>query len=361
MASSRLLSKGMSWLYSELGAPPAGDRSRLEVAICNVTAELRNCLAVLLTGCNELVGCGMLKDRVRRLVYESLSLDIRKRLACSLLNDVVQASSKDDIALLEYMFASLDSAQALLEDRIRQIKFSGRTVSSRRTPMPTWLMEARAPWLSLRIDLVAMPGMISYEETQYYEYIGTFYEGKGDTIELGPWLGKSTRHIVRGLQKSPFFANKTLHVFDDFVWRSSWMDRYAPEDLRPPNHANFRPIFEQFVQDILPNLTVTRARIADHDGNENLPRIEWHNGPIEIMYIDCGRTIQVNEGWFEIFSPAFVPDLTLLIMQDWRTHRDRPRMPYNETLWFTNAHPEMELIHEVKEGGIATFLYRGTR
>lgn len=303
----------------------------------------------------------MLKHHAKRFVYNSLSLYFRKRLACSLLNDVIQASSKDDLALLGNMFASLDSAQTLLEDRIRQISFSANAVSSRRTPMLTWIMEDRAPWRDLRIDPIAMPGMISDEETQYYEYIGTFYEGKGETIELGPWLGKSTRHIIRGLKKNPSFDNRTLHVFDDFIWRSSWMDRHVTEDLRPPNHADFRPIFEQFVQDILPNLTIARARIADDDGNEHLPRIEWHNGPIEIMYVDCGRTMQVNEAWFEIFSPSFIPDLTLLIMQDWRTHRERPRMPYNETLWFTNAHPEMELIHEVKDGWIATFLYRGTR
>jgi hypothetical protein len=264
------------------------------------------------------------------------------------------------------LFASLDLIQMSLEDRIRQLKLTGRTVPDPptkgcRSPCVTWVVEDRAPWKDLQVAPFAMPGMISDEEIQYYEYIGTIYEGRGEVIELGPWLGKSTRHIIRGLEKNAKFPGKRLHVFDDFVWRSSWMDQYVPLNKRPPNHTSFRHLFEKYVQDVLPRLNVIRARIVDYEGNESLPRIQWDRAPVEMMYIDCGRTSQVNEGWFEVFSPSFIPDVSLLIMQDWRTHRERPRKPYNQTLWFTAAHPELQLIHEVKEGSIATFLYRGGR
>jgi hypothetical protein len=53
--------------------------------------------------------------------------------------------------------------------------------------------------------------------------------------------------------------------------------------------------------------------------------------------------------------------MTLLIMQDWRAHRERPRLSYNQTMWFTTGPPEMELIHEVSNGGLAAFLYRGAK
>lgn len=39
-------------------------------------------------------------------------------------------------------------------------------------------------------------------------------------------------------------------------------------------------------------------------------------------------------------------------------HRERPRQSYNQTLLFTNSHPEMELIYEVSERDVAAFLYR---
>jgi hypothetical protein len=89
-----------------------------------------------------------------------------------------------------------------------------------------------------------------------------------------------------------------------------------------------------------------------------LPQIVWNGQPVEIMYIDCGRTLAVNEAWYKIFSPSFIPNVTLLVMQDWGLHRERPRRPYNQTLLFTNSHPDMELIHELSVGCVATFLYR---
>ena len=305
----------------------------------------------------------MPNNATKNLVGQSLDLLQVKRLAKTLLHNGLRTSSKRNIPFLESLFSSLDNAQLMVEDRIRQLKFSGQTVPDPptpgcRRPLRSSLMEAEAPWKALPVDPIPMPGMITDEETQYYDYIGTIYEGRGEVVELGPWLGKSTRHILRGLDKNPQFTGRRLHVFDDFVWRASWMDQYTPEHQRLPNHANFRDLFEKYAEDVLPRLNVTRARITDYDGNETLPRIQWNGDPVEMMYIDCGRTVQANEGWFEIFSPSLIPDVSLLIMQDWRLHRERPRQSYNQTLWFTAAHPELQLIHEVADGGIATFLYR---
>jgi hypothetical protein len=308
----------------------------------------------------------VLKNLTKGFLFRSLDNPQKKRFAVALLHNIVRTSSKQDLPFLESLFASVDVAQVLLEDRIRQLKLLERIVPDPatpgcRTPLRTWLREEQAPWKELPLDPVPVPGMITDEETQYYDYIGGIYEGRGELVELGPWLGKSTRHIIRGLEKSPRFAGKSLHVFDDFVWRAAWMDQYTPEHERLPNHADFRAIFEKYTQDLLPRLNVTRGRISDYDGNEGLPRVRWDLGPIEMIYIDCGLTVQANEGWFEIFSPSFIPDVTLLIMQDWGVHRERPRLPYNQTLWFTEAHPELELVRELEAGSVATFLYRGSQ
>jgi hypothetical protein len=171
-----------------------------------------------------------------------------------------------------------------------------------------------------------MPGMISEEEARYYEYIGGLYRGHGEAIELGPRLGTSTRHVIRGLDKNPEFLGRQLHVFDDLVWRSSWMNGHIGDHEQLPNHADFRHLFEKYVQGIRRRLSVTQGKIVDYEGNQDLPQIAWSGAPIEIMYIDCGRTLQVNEASYRIFSPSLIPDISLLILQDWRTHRDRPRL-----------------------------------
>jgi hypothetical protein len=100
------------------------------------------------------------------------------------------------------------------------MRHSGRIVASgRSSPLSTFVRDHRAPWRKMNVEPINMPGMIIDEEARYYEYLGTLYEGRGAAIELGPWLGKSTRHIVRGLRKTPRF--KRLYVFDDFIWRST--------------------------------------------------------------------------------------------------------------------------------------------
>ena len=108
------------------------------------------------------------------------------------------------------------------------------------------------------------------------------------------------------------------------------------------------------------HLIVTRGKVADYDGNEQLPSVEWNGGPIELIIIDCGRPLAVNEGWWQVFSRNFIKDKTLIIMQDWQNHKAVPEAFWENTKIFTDSKsPEIEIIHEVKDAGIATFLYRG--
>jgi hypothetical protein len=50
--------------------------------------------------------------------------------------------------------------------------------------------------------------------------------------------------------------------------------------------------------------------------------------------------------------------IILVIMQDWRLQRDRPRKHYNRTFHFTQEHTRLELVHEVCDAGVGRFLFR---
>ena len=108
------------------------------------------------------------------------------------------------------------------------------------------VMSPSAPWLKVPPEKCQTPAMITHEEAQYFTYIGRFYEGIGRAVELGPWLGASTHHIVLGLANNPKFAGERLHVFDDFVWRKSWMDPYVRDEEKLPDHACFRHLFDKY-------------------------------------------------------------------------------------------------------------------
>mgnify|MGYP005819414411 CR=1 FL=1 len=222
------------------------------------------------------------------------------------------------------------------------------------------VMRETPPWKGLANRVAESPGMITSEEASYYAWLTRFYSGQGRVVELGPWLGSSTIAIQAGLSKNPKFINEKLQVFDDFVWRKSWMDPYVEPADRLPNHSNFRHLFDRHTSAIANDLAVHQSRFAVYDGNEAVPPLDWNQGRIEMIFVDCGRTIEANEGWYNALSRYFIPGVTLIVMQDWRLQRELPRKWYNQTVLFTESKgSQLRQIHEVRDGGVATFLYEG--
>lgn len=72
----------------------------------------------------------------------------------------------------------------------------------------------------------------------------------------------------------------------------------------PTNHSSFQDLFEERLGSLIKYLAVMRRKVADYDGNELLPLVEWNDGPIELIIIDYGRPLVVNEGWWQVFSSS---------------------------------------------------------
>jgi hypothetical protein len=294
-------------------------------------------------------------------ILTQLPLDLRVELS---LESMRSGTPHLPTGQLKKLFDDLDNLKVQVEDELRRKQApigkvknfdNGNTSFS----LEYSIMDSNAPWKQIKPKDYNMPGMITFEEILYYNYIAKCYSGWGEIVELGPWLGHSTMHLVNAFSENPNIHSKKIHVFDDFIWRSSWMDQHYNGDDCPNNHEDFRFIFERYVASIQDKIHTTKGKFTDYDGNEHLPVVQWpENTPIEIIVVDCGRTLDANNGWFNVFSKGFVPNKTLIVMQDWRLHRERPRLYYNQTLDFTKQHPNFELIHEVSDGGVATFLYR---
>jgi hypothetical protein len=223
-----------------------------------------------------------------------------------------------------------------------------------------FVLEASTPWHAVSAPAVSAPGMITDEEARYFYYIGRFYSGEGEVVELGPWLGKSTSFIAQGLRANPRFSGRQLWVFDDFVWRPSWMSQHYPEADQPGRHASFRHLFDRYTAPFKEMLRVERRRFTDHDGNEQVPLFQWSGSPVELLFVDCGRTLAANEAWYEALHSSFIPGRTLIVLQDWGTHREVPPRWYNQMHEFVAQKGEaLDLVHELRRGSAATFLFRG--
>lgn len=217
------------------------------------------------------------------------------------------------------------------------------------------------PWANIFLPKHSIPGMISLEEARYYQYISKFYSGVGEAVEFGPWLGKSTFHIASGLRRNPLFEEHKLHVFDDFVWRPEWMDQFVPVEKRLPRHADFFHLFQECTDPIKDDIQVTKCRFEPFDGNEALPVFSWNGKKIEMLFVDCGRTLDGNKAWYSMVKKHLICNRTLIFLQDWGTHREVPVKYYNQMHMFTGSlADELEIIHEVCDGTLAAFLYRGS-
>lgn len=251
-----------------------------------------------------------------------------------------------------------------LRARELDVDVSDRRASSRQSRLPTWrsangrerlvpvIGERKTPWRSVELTPPAAPGMLTDEERRYYRWLGRFYDGSGEIVELGCWLGCSTVEILRGLMDNPNFVGRRLHVFDAFVW-DSYMTAWYDASLEPG--MSFRPVFDRFTASVSEFLTVEACAIAPAAG---LSPLRWRGGPITLCWVDCGKSRAMNEAWFEALAPFFVPDRTLVVMQDWGAHRSG-RAEESGAKEFTDARSsELALVHELREGDVATFLFR---
>jgi len=272
------------------------------------------------------------------------------------------SSNLEDLEKLSERLARLRNA---VERRIRSVQATARPVpeitAHTGERLTASVNESQAPWLALEVNEKSIPGMITKAETQYYLYVGRFYSGRGEVVELGPWLGRSTSYILDALLQNPNFSGRKLHVFDDFIWRSAWMDERAGEQKTMPNHADFRALFDKHTAGLAEHLEVRKRRISTYDGNEDVPPLAWNGRPVEMLYVDCGRTLAANEAWYELFEPHFLPGATMIVMQDWGLHQQVPVRWYNQTKQFTDSKGDaLQLVHETLGGSVAMFLYRGS-
>lgn len=57
----------------------------------------------------------------------------------------------------------------------------------------------------------SIPGMITRAEGELLFYLTTFSEGKGDILEIGSWLGRSSTYLAKGCKIS---GRGKLHYID---------------------------------------------------------------------------------------------------------------------------------------------------
>lgn len=157
-----------------------------------------------------------------------------------------------------------------------------------------------------------IPGMLSIQEQNYLiDYTSTQYQGHGQIVDLGCWMGSSAASMAKGLEKNAHAAVKAqkIHAFDIFTWEG-WMDQCV---AGTPYEGKFRP-GDCFYEACLNHTKPWKDRITFYPGDLN--QFIWNEGPIEFLFIDAMKSWELAVNIPRQFFPSLIPRVSTIVHQD---------------------------------------------
>jgi glycosyltransferase involved in cell wall biosynthesis len=154
--------------------------------------------------------------------------------------------------------------------------------------------------------------MLSYAERQFLEtHLCYGYQGWGEIVELGCWLGSSTIHIAKGLQYNRALRGnlKPIHVYDQFLWNSGMEEAVVGSRLEN--------VFQQgdsFLETYQQRIQPWKSLIQIHAGD--LVKLGWQGSPIEFLFIDAMKSWNLANSILQNFFPHLVPQRSIIQHQD---------------------------------------------
>jgi hypothetical protein len=176
----------------------------------------------------------------------------------------------------------------------------------------------RSEWKREELSEIArrVPTMLCQETRGYYKWLARTFEGPGDIVELGSWMGSSTACLAEGLSQNPARQSKTIHVFDSFVWLE-WMKTYTEDsELLAANIRNgesFLEYFWRYAEPYRDFIRVHQAALKTDTKEFSVPALEWKIGKIGILVMDFAHDRASNEAMWRVFSPSFCSGSTIVV------------------------------------------------
>lgn len=224
--------------------------------------------------------------------------------------------------------------------------------------VPTLDTVQRFEWEREELSEIArrIPTMLCDETRGYYKWLARTFEGPGDIVELGSWMGSSTACLAEGLSQNQGRQGKTIHVFDSFIWLE-WMKTYTEDsELLAANICNGESFLEYFWRYAGPYrdfIQVHQAALKTETKQFALPALAWEGGEIGILVMDFAHDRASNEAMWRVFSPSFSRGSTIIVFNQFGN------IPAGEVREFCRRKgPELISLHKPC-GSAKAFRYQG--
>lgn len=174
----------------------------------------------------------------------------------------------------------------------------------------------REPWVTIDRsgdDLSIIPGMIQPIEKQMLFWAARdYFQGLGEIVELGTFLGTSTECLAKGLVENTRVADRAgrIHSYDLFICTPANRAAYGPWLDRCNVNAG-----DSFLPAVEKHLGTYRDLIQFNPGD--ILRQSWIGRPIEVLFIDMANNWLLSDHIVRHFFPALMPKHSLIIHQDY--------------------------------------------
>jgi hypothetical protein len=192
------------------------------------------------------------------------------------------------------------------------------------------------PWNQLLVDpesdLFKVIGWLGEEERRCLCWLAKeVYTGAGLIVDGGSYLGASAYCLAEGLSqnRTASFAKPPIYAFDLFVALDEYVANDINEKVRPM--ALNDPYLDVFQRQTTKYFDLIKIFSGD------ICQYSMRNTPIEILFIDVAKTLEINQHLAKEFFPALIPSQSLVIQQDF----------YH--LWHPYIHVTMEYLRDYFE------------
>ena len=199
----------------------------------------------------------------------------------------------------------------------------------------------------------APKGMLGREEEALLVVLARdAYEGLGEIIDAGAFLGSSSYCLAKGLAANPRIRGRAgrLHAYDLFtVWHEQGQtDRFVANelkrgfDIKVDEGESTLPIYMR-------NLGELGSLVRVYAGD--ITEARWSGRPIELFFIDICKTLPIWRHLLTDFYPSLIPGASIVVHQDYH----HPLLPYIHVVqeWLSSY---FEIVEEKAHDSAAFFL-----
>lgn len=147
---------------------------------------------------------------------------------------------------------------------------------------------------------------------KFLRNVGRGWSGRGVAIELGCWLGASTRPLLEGLVEAGY--DRPFWAFD--LWTAT-----PNEVKKAAKEGEILTIGQDLIDIYLHNVTSVYGLVNAFKGR--IPNIlrKYDGGPIEVCVFDAPKTDPDFMDSIRMVLPDFIPGVTILGLLDYNSYR----------------------------------------